>query len=162
MVRRTRNSSNKPRPAGPWLWVIAIFKLIKGLLLLATGIGVLSLLHKDVANVVAHWVSAVGVDPDNHYIHKVLVKLWFVDDRRLEQIGAGTFFYAALMLTEGVGLSLGKRWAEYFTIIATGSLLPLEVYELIKAFSVTKIVVILINAAVVWYLIIRLRHERKQ
>jgi len=45
------------------------------------------------------------------------------------------------MLTEGVGLALRKRWAEYLTIIATSSLIPLEVYELIQHFSVMKILV---------------------
>ena len=61
------------------------------------------------------------------------------------------------MFTEGVGLLLRKRWAEYFTIFATASFIPLEVYELIKHFSLAKIAVIVINGLVVWYLILRVR-----
>jgi len=59
-------------------------------------------------------------------------------------------------LTEGIGLLLQKKWAAYLTIIATASFVPLEVFELAKKFSVTKVVVIGINVLVVCYLIARL------
>jgi uncharacterized membrane protein (DUF2068 family) len=84
-------------------------------------------------------------------------KLWTVDDTRLVAISAGTFFYAALMLTEGIGLALRKKWAEYFTIVATSSLIPLEIYELVQEFSVIKVVVIAVNLVVVGYLAVGLR-----
>jgi len=137
------------------LWLIAIFKLVKGVLLLATGIGALTLLHKDVAEVVAQGVALLRVDPDNRLVHRLLAKLLLVDDRKLEELSAGTFFYAGLILTEGVGLMLRKRWAEYFTIIVTSSFIPLEIYELVKRFSVAKLAVLGINVAVVWYLVAR-------
>lgn len=159
MAHTIRELSERPRETG--LWLIAIFKLTKGLLLLAVGAGALTLLHKDVADVVTQWVDVLRVDPHNRYIHKLLAKLTAVDDRILKEISAGTFFYAALLLTEGIGLSLRKRWAEYLTAIATASLIPLEAYELAKHFSITKVVVIGINAAMVWYLIARLRREPK-
>ncbi|MDQ6653913.1 MAG: DUF2127 domain-containing protein [Acidobacteriota bacterium] len=148
---KTRSSSRKG------VWLIAIFKLFKGLILLAVGIGVLSLLHENAAERVTHWIAALRVDPNNHFIHMAIRKLWSVDDKKLAEISAGTFFYAALMLTEGLGLALRKRWAEYFTIFVTGSFIPLEVYELAQQFSLTKIAVIAINVAVVVYLAIGLR-----
>lgn len=152
-----KTSPHSSRQRG--LWLIAIFKLLKGALLLAVAVGALSLLHKDVAEQIAHWIAALRVDPDNFYAHKFLAKLTSVDDRKLKEISAGTFFYAGLLLTEGIGLALGKRWAEYLTVIATSSLIPLEIYELIKHFSLTKILVLVINAAIVWYLIYKLRQR---
>lgn len=137
--------------------LIAVFKLFKGLILLIVGIGALSLINKDAAAHVADWTAALRIDPDNHYVHGLLVKLNFVTDRQLGEVSAGTFFYAALLLTEGVGLWLRKRWAEYFTIFVTGSLIPLEVYELWKHFSATKVAVLIVNVAVVAYLVARLR-----
>ena len=131
------------------------------MLLLAVGIGVLSLLHKDVAEIFKHWVEVLHVDPDNRYINRLLVKLGMMDDRKLAQISAGTFFYAAMLLTEGIGLMWQKRWAEYLTVIATASFIPLEIYELVKRFTLTRIVVIGINVAIVWYLIALLARERK-
>src|SRR5215470_16529239 len=95
--------------ADKWIRVIALFKLVKAVLLIIAGVGALKLLHRDVAQVIEHWISVLQVDPDNQHIQNLLQKLWFVDDRRLKEIGAGTFCYAALFLTEGTGLLLGKR-----------------------------------------------------
>ena len=141
--------------------LIAAFKLLKGFALLAVAIGALRLLHKDVAGVADQWINAFRVDPHNHYIHWLLAKLASVDDRRLRELSVGTFIYAAVFLTEGTGLALDKRWAEYFTIITTSSFLPLEVYEVIHHATTAKVVALLINIAVVVYLVGELRRYRK-
>ena len=149
------------RPGDRWILLIAVFKLIKSILLVAAGIGALRLLHRDVADVVERWIDVFRVDPDNRFIHSVLVKILTVNDRSLKEISSGTFAYAALFLTEGTGLLLRKRWAQYFTIIVTGSFLPLEVYELMLHASVAKLLVILLNVAIIGYLVVRLRRENK-
>ena len=143
------------------LLLIATFKLIKGLGLLALGIGALKLLHKDVAAEIAQWLDVLRVDPHNHYIQMLLEKLGMVDDRKLKALSVGTFFYSALFLTEGVGLALRKRWAEYLTIISTASLLPLEVYEIAKRPDAARIVVLLANIAIVVYLVREVRRIRQ-
>jgi uncharacterized membrane protein (DUF2068 family) len=143
------------------LLLIAAFKLIKGLALLALGIGALKLLHKNVAAEVAQWVDILRVDPHNHYIQTLLEKLGMIDDQKLKALSIGTFFYSALFLTEGTGLALRKRWAEYLTIISTASLLPLEVYEVSKRPDAARIVVLLVNIAIVVYLVIEVRRTRK-
>jgi uncharacterized membrane protein (DUF2068 family) len=83
-----------------------------------------------------------------------------LDERHLRAISAGTFCYAALLFTEGAGLMLRQRWAEYFTVIVTGSLIPLEVYELLRHVTLTRLILIAINVAVVWYLVAVLRRHR--
>ncbi|PYU86881.1 MAG: DUF2127 domain-containing protein [Acidobacteria bacterium] len=152
----------KRRSRGRGLRLIAVFKLLKGLALLALGIGALKLLHKDVAAVVEHWINIFQVDPHSHYIQLLLAKLSIVDDRRLKELSVGTFIYSAIFLAEGVGLALGKRWAEYLTIVTTASLLPLEVYELVKHVGIGKGVALVINLAVVAYLILELRRYPKR
>ena len=142
------------------LLLIGTFKLIKGLGLLALGIGALRLLHKDVAAEIAQWLDALRVDPHNHYIQALIEKLGMVDDRKLKALSIGTFFYSALFFTEGVGLALRKTWAEYLTIISTGSLLPLEVYEIAKRPDAARIVVLLANIAIVVYLVTEVRRTR--
>lgn len=145
---------------GRGLQLIAAFKLLKGFALLAVGIGALKLLHKDLAAVVEHWINVFQVDPHNHFIHKLLEKLAILDDRRLKELSVGTFLYAAIFFIEGVGLALRKRWAEYFTIITTSSLLPIEIYELVKHASLGKGFALLINLGVVAYLVRELRRTR--
>jgi uncharacterized membrane protein (DUF2068 family) len=142
------------------LWLIAAFKLVKGLGLLILAIGVLKLLHKDVAAEVERWINLLRFDPHNHYVERLLAKLGRIDERRLEELSIGTFFYSALFLTEGVGLALRKRWAEYLTIVSTASLLPLEIYEIARRVTTARIVLLLINITVVVYLVIEVRRTR--
>ena len=149
----------KPHSRG--LMLIAVFKLLKGLVLIAVGVGALHLLHKDVATVVDHWINAFRVDPHNRFIHWLLAKVPLVDDKKLKELSIGTFIYAGIFLTEGTGLALRKRWAEYFTIITTGSFLPLEVYEIIHHVTAAKIVALIINIAVVVYLVWEIRRYPK-
>jgi len=140
----------------PTLLLIALFKLTKGVLLLVAAIGAFRLLHRDVAETVNHWVDILRVDPDNRYIHKLLARVLAVTPAQLRAVSAGTFIYAGLLLTEGTGLLLHKRWAEYFTIITTAGLIPLEIYEIVHHLTAAKIWVLIINVAIVVYLIVHL------
>ena len=147
------------RQSSATLLAIAIFKLCKGVLLLAVGIGALKLLHRDVGEVVSHWVSILRVDPDNRFIHRLLIRALSVTPKQLEAASVGTFVYSGVLLTEGLGLLLRKRWAEYFTIISTAGLIPLEVYEVNRHLTAARIVVLLINVAIVIYLVARVRRK---
>jgi uncharacterized membrane protein (DUF2068 family) len=142
------------------LLLIAAFKLFKGFALLALGLGARHLLSQDLSANVEHWLDLLRIDPHNYYIHRLLEKIADVDPRKLKQLRAGTFFYAALFLIEGTGLALRQRWAEYVTIVSTSSLIPIEVYEIVKHYSVPKVAFLVINIAVVVYLIYELRRNR--
>jgi uncharacterized membrane protein (DUF2068 family) len=58
---------------------------------------------------------------------------------------------------QAFGLWFGQRWAEYLTVVETGVLVPLEIYELTNRVSALKIVTLLLNLAVVAYLLISKR-----
>ncbi len=148
-----------PRPSSTTLLLIAVFKLAKGLLLLIVGIGALRLLNRDLGETVAHWVDILRVDPDNRYIHRLLTRVLAVTPAQLKAASVGTFIYSGLLLTEGVGLLLRKRWAEYFTIITTAGLIPLEIYEIVDHLTVAKIVILAVNVAIVVYLMVRVRRQ---
>ena len=154
-ARRGRRPANKDNPRT--LLAIALFKLIKGILLIAVGIGAFKLLHKDVAQTVLHWVDVLRVDPDNRFIHGLLTRAFSISPKQLKVTSIGTFVYAGLLLTEGTGLLLHKRWAEYFTIITTGGLVPLELYELREHITAAKMGVLIVNVAIVVYLVARVQ-----
>lgn len=139
------------------LLLIACFKLVKGVLLVLVGIGALKLLRHNVADTVSRWVDILRVDPSNRFIHALISRLLRVSPRQLKAASVGTFVYAGLLLTEGTGLLARKRWAEYFTIITTAGLIPLEVYESSRHLTVAKVVVLLVNIAIVVYLVLRVR-----
>lgn len=151
--------ASRSAPYPRTIYLIAAFKLFKGLVLLAVGIGAVKLLNKNAATEVYRWANAFRVDPGNRYLHRVLALLPMLDEKRLKELSVGTFFYSALLLTEGTGLLLRKRWAEYFTILMTSSFIPLEVYEVFKRASFAKGVVLLLNVAIVIYLGMNVRRD---
>lgn len=152
-------SKNTKRGRG--LLLIAAFKLLKAIALLAVAFGALKLLHKDVASEMGTWVDYLRVSPQNHFVQRMLEKAGLLSDRRIKELSIGTFAYAGLFLTEGTGLAFRKRWAEYFTIITTASLLPFEIYEIAEHVSAVRILLLLVNIAVVIYLIWEVRRSGK-
>lgn len=143
------------------LLVIAIFKFVKGALLMALAFSALSLLHKDVASHVEYWLDQIRIDVDNKFIGGLLSKLQLIHTKELKEISALGAGYAGLFLTEGTGLLFRKRWAEWLTIVATSSLMPIEVYELVEKFTALRLFALLINAAVVLYLIYLVRQKEE-
>lgn len=164
MPRGMATVSVSPGPAKRYesttLLAIAVFKLGKGVLLLAVGIGAVKLLHRDLAETVTHWADILRVDPDNRFVHGLLSRVLQVSPNQLKALSIGTFIYSGLLLTEGTGLLLRKRWAEYFTIITTGLLLPLEIYEIVEHVTAVKVAVLSINVAIVVYLVVRVQKSR--
>jgi uncharacterized membrane protein (DUF2068 family) len=159
-IRGVVPSKKRSHPRGDGaLFVIAVFKFIKGAVLLALAFGALSFLHKDVASEVEHWLDQLRIDPDNQFIGALLSKLQLIHTKELKELSALGAGYAALFLTEGTGLLFRKRWAEWLTIVATSSLMPFEVYELLKEFTALRLLALLINAAVVLYLIYLVRQK---
>jgi len=61
--------------------------------------------------------------------------------------------YCVLEGTEAVGLWYERRWAEYLTVIATAGFLPFEVYELTKRVTIVRITALVVNVAVLVYLV---------
>jgi uncharacterized membrane protein (DUF2068 family) len=61
--------------------------------------------------------------------------------------------YAVVEGTEAVGLWLERRWAEYLTAVATAGFLPFEIDELAKRVTVVKVSALVINLAVLAYLV---------
>ena len=140
--------------------VIALFKLLKAASLIVVGFGVLKLIHADVATQLERWVAMFGFDPDGRMISQAIQKVTNLSPARIREFGIVSFVYAGLFLTEGIGLWRLKRWAEWFTVVITSSLLPLEIYELFHRLTPIKILVLIINVAVVAYLLHRITSER--
>src|SRR5690349_6285193 len=157
---RGGKTGEKKRDTG--IWLIAIFKLVKGLLLLLVGIGAATLMHKDIQSTLHHWANVLWVGRESRLVEKLFAKVASLDDNKLMITEIGTFVYSALLLTEGTGLLLRQRWAEYLTVIITASFIPFEIFTMVRRFSVEKIIVLVINIAVVWYLVRRIHHRRKE
>jgi len=82
-----------------------------------------------------------------------LERLFAVSIRNLYLAGVAIAAYAALEGVEAIGLWLGRRWAEYLTFVATVVFVPYEIYELTKTVTALKILTLVINLAIVGYLL---------
>jgi uncharacterized membrane protein (DUF2068 family) len=153
-------TSSRPRHAG--LKVIGAMKLVSGATALAVGLGVFHFLGNDPAPHAERIITHLGLDPNNHIIHSVISWITGIDRAHLRALEAGTFFYAGLHAVEGTGLILGYHWAEYLVIVATGSLIPFEIYEIARKFTLVRVALFVVNVAIVIYLIITLRKDRRE
>lgn len=140
--------------------LIALFKLLKGILLIALGAAALKLLHTDIAGVVEDWAGMLGFLQNSRFLGRALSVAAALTPDRLRDVIVGSFLYGGLFLTEGVGLWLLKRWAMWFTVIITGSFLPVEIYELARHPSLGKAGLLVANLVLAVYLARRIRDER--
>ena len=144
------------------LLAIALFKMVKALLLILAGTGALSLLSSATERRVQLWLAEFVARPGGRIIERLLHMLNVATPGKLTLVGLASICYGFLFATEGVGLWLEKRWAEYFTIVVTGLLIPLEVYELVREVTVPRVSALVVNIAAVAYLVVRLLHHRRQ
>jgi uncharacterized membrane protein (DUF2068 family) len=142
------------------LLLIGLFKLAKAIFFFCIGVGAIHLLHKDLEDEVMRLAVRFKFDPESRFVALLLDKVDLIDAHRLREISLATFAYSALALTEGVGLLMEKVWAEYLTLILTISFLPWELYELARRPDWFRLSLLLINLAVLWYLIWLLRRKK--
>jgi len=147
-------------PSDPLLRLIALFKLAKSFLFICAGFGLLHFLNKDVEGHVLALMNSLHVDSDNHVAKWCLNATGQLTKFKIESLSAIAFFYGILFGIEGTGLFLRKRWAEWFVVIMTGSLLPLEAYEIIHKVTLAKIALTMGNLIILGYLIHVIRRKQ--
>ncbi len=149
-----------------WIIAIGVFKLMQAALFVLLGIGALKLLHRDLLDIAERFILAMRFNPESHFVNLVLEKVAMIDPHRLRQISAAIFGVAALDAIEGAGLVLEKAWAEYVTLVLTASFLPWEGFEILRHVTWIKVSLIVINIAVVLYLLfyvkMRMRERRER
>jgi uncharacterized membrane protein (DUF2068 family) len=140
--------------------VIIVERIVKAVVLIALAIGLLVAGQKGWLSVWADYAQdqlnlAAGHGLIVQLLLRVLVLIGTFSHVTVLAIGA--IAYALLEGTEGVGLAMRRRWAEYLTVIATGILIPYEAYEVIRHVTLFKVGALLLNLAVVGYLAYRKR-----
>jgi uncharacterized membrane protein (DUF2068 family) len=135
------------------LRIIAIYKAIKtvGLLLVATA--AFRLDRTQNFERLVHWLEHLSLTDSNSLRWSLVNLLESMGPSKFVAIGIVALAYAAIFATEGIGLWMRKYWAEWFTVIATGSLVPLELYETVRHFTWLKLAVLLVNVIIVVYLV---------
>lgn len=141
-----------------WLIVIGLMKLVKAAFLIAFAFAALGFMHRDLTVECYRLAEFIHVDPENRFMDFVIQKIGGMNATTLKHLSEFIFVYAAIYLTEGIGLLRRKRWAEWMTTIVTASFIPIELWHLWHHPSWGKVIVIALNMLILVYLIRVLRH----
>lgn len=142
---------------------IALLKFFKATLLIATGYGVHKLLDTALVERLYNWSATLSDDRlERKLLLQALVWIEGQSARKIQLVVAITVAYTAVVLVEGLGLWFRRAWAEWLTVIATGSLVPFELWELIMrphGRKLAVLVTLVLNVLIVWYLARLLRRN---
>jgi len=140
----------------PW---IAAERAVRAVVLFAVGLTLVTHPHANWASDISHVAERMGLDPKDNWIQRVIEKVRKIHAHQDLVFGVAALAYAALEGTEAYGLWTRRRWGEWLTVLATSLLLIPEVWELTKSISLLKVGALLVNLAVVAYLVWRLRRD---
>ncbi len=143
------------------LRAIALLKFLQAITLFCVSLAAFQLLRPDVALLVQQWVRELPIESEQNLVQQLGGWVSGLLPHQVVGIGAGTLLYGLLFATEGVGLWRRRVWAEWLTVVATGLLIPLEIYEVLVRVSPLRVLALVINVAVVWYLVRQLRRQRR-
>ena len=152
MTGSTLQSAPKAHRHNKGLVLIAVYKLLQALFFVAIGVGALRLVHKDIGDVLVQVARTLRFSTESRFVDFVLERASLINDPILRRIGFGAFGYAAVGLLEGIGLYLEKAWGEYLTLIITASFLPLEIHEIIRRLTWSRVGLLVANIIVLIYL----------
>ncbi|HEU0318110.1 MAG TPA: DUF2127 domain-containing protein [Solirubrobacteraceae bacterium] len=142
------------------LRLIAIERTVRAVALVAIGVVLITHSHTDWGRTINDAARTFGFDPSRNGIQRLIDKVRAISPNRYVVFGVVAIGYGILEGVEGYGLWRRRRWAEYLTVVATGLLFIPEIYELIKRATAGKAAALVVNAAIVAFLVWRLRrHE---
>jgi len=132
-------------------WIIA-FKAFKSIALTALGVAFVAARRSDPALVLMSVADALHVPLTSHLFQRLLQSAGSLTIKKETALALTAFGYAALMGTEGVILYLRKPWAPWFIIIAISSLIPVEIYEIVRDIHAIRVLALIANVGIVAYL----------
>lgn len=144
------------------LVLIGLFKLSKASLAVLSGVAAYHLTHVDPGELALRLVDHLPINPVGHVATAILNQADTITSHNLRQLGALSFVLAALYLIEGTGLMLQRVWAEFLTVVMTAAAMPWELYEMVDRYTHIRLAALLLNAAVVVYLMVLLAEKRRK
>src|SRR5258708_4433621 len=147
-----------------YLKIIAVFKILKGLFLVAAGFSLIFLNSRaQWMDKISDWAGDELLVIHNRWLHYLLNRVQEVmSGGHLRASGLLALFYAGGLFTERTGVYLQQRWAEYLMVFARATLIPLEIHHLWVKTSLGAAVILAVNCFIVWFLYLVLRLKPRQ
>jgi uncharacterized membrane protein (DUF2068 family) len=150
-LKSSQRSSSK-RSAG--LRAVAVFEAAKAVLILLVAFGVLTLIHKNLADIAERLTEALRVNPEGKLSNLFLNLANRATDKTLWVLAIGALVDATVRLIEAFGLWRGREWAQWFALLSGALYLPGELYSLLRHPSWLKWGVLVTNAGIVLFMLI--------
>lgn len=143
------------------LKTIAVFEFSKGVTVLFTGFGVLSLLNNKVQNKFEQFVSRLNYNPQGKITTSIYAAITHPQNYLLLLLASFALLYSSLRFAEGYGLWHEANWAKWIGLISSLIYLPYEIYDLIRHPGILPVILIIINLIVIYILYSAIRTRRK-
>ncbi|MFC5480760.1 DUF2127 domain-containing protein [Massilia suwonensis] len=140
---------------------VAALEAAKGLVVLLAGFGLFALLHRDVQQFAEELVRHAHLNPASHTPRVFIDYAGKLDDARLRQLAAAALAYSAVRLVEAYGLWFERVWGEGFAALSAAVYVPFEVRELIHRPGLLSVCLLLVNLAIVLFMVYSLRQRMK-
>jgi uncharacterized membrane protein (DUF2068 family) len=137
----------------PALYIIVAVKSGKAVLLLLLALGFFSLIGQDIDARFDNLLRFIHIDPEQHFFAELGDKLQKITPANLRWLASGSLLYSLLLLAESGGLIHRSGWAVWLAIGETAFFIPIEVFDLVEHFSRGVCVILLLNLAIVAYLV---------
>jgi len=148
------------------LRIFAIERFIRGLAVAALAVVVWRFRYSQVSveeafqrerPILHSLFEQLGINIDHSKLVGLIQHALTLSPTTLQWLSLALAAYGVIELIEGTGLWLGRRWGEYFAMVATSLGLPYEIYELASRFTVFKLALFAVNLLLVLYLVITRR-----
>ena len=136
----------------PTLYAIIAIKLVKGVIFLLIGLGVYTLSDNNLPDEFREVLRFFHFDPEKAFFAELGEKISRITPANVIWVARGTVLYSLFSLVEGTGLLFRISWAGQLAIGESLFFIPIEIYELMRHFSIPVLVVLGINVWIVWYL----------
>jgi len=151
-----------PRRQRRVLQTVATIEFLKGVFVTLMGICALLLVHKDAWLYAESVLAVFHVSTDRRIARMFLDFADNVTDAKLWAAAWLAFAYSTLRFIEGYGLWRCRTWAEWVAAISGTLLLPLEVRELFRRVTLLRCGVLIVNVAVVLYMVYIILANRRE
>ena len=142
------------------LRAVAVFEMLKGTLALLAAGGLFYYIPRDFRHVALELVGRLHLNAGKSYPNVFFRVIEDSSNAQLWLVAALVLVYAAIRFAEGYGLWRGRTWAEWVAAVSGAIYVPVELYELERGVSWLKLSALLLNLAIVLYMVYLLRKER--
>ncbi len=149
------------------LYVIIVFKIIKGLLCIGLALVIWHEARHDLSKdwqnllhspLIATVFGNLKIHPESRFWVNLAITIGNLTEDNMHKAAWGAVILSLFPLVEGIGLMFRVPWAGWLAIGESAFFIPIELYEMVKPhdpphhFSWSILGVTIFNIIIVWYL----------